>query len=1178
MPSTLPPALSVYRGQAKTGIGEGPGSPIAHGEQYLQGTDPLLAQDGELLRTIRPWLSLDSDPADYRRLQDQLESWSYFCYRERVFVVRLVPAGVYDRRAAYFSHARAWRLADCREGFDPGVYLGCSSLFESPQRSGESELRLAGASPQAMPVQWQAQLQQETGVAASFLGHLLQALEQDYPLIIAVPITEFTLGTPLHTLVSFARAGLPADLKFRCAIRVYTRQPELFLQHLEANLVVAPDNAAAVALGAKRNATLLNRQGEVKAGQPLTDRAAAYAQAVLQGALKAPQGLLSFSERFGPLHAAGLPASADVRSVQVSYNLALALQDAAANWDDLFNNYLRAPARAADTLPWERLLYDQDWRRFPQQILCDFVLQHPADLTTGEQELQRAVAAALGRLGLTADERLTVWWEPGNSRKHERLLQLLAYTSPLFSAAAAATRTARIPLAQFMDLGSPLYGLLRAEQQTGELRRRSQEGAALAKLAVAPENYRILAEATNAGLLDPDWAISYINAAADPTLLDTARDLLEHSQDWLRWGNAPRQALDRLRARRSLPDDLLRSIRQLGQNLDFMTHWEIYIRLADLLAPANPQTGAIAADNPLMQRLWDNLNALDSPKTHAHLVTIALDEQHWHCLEPASLVRADGEPALPWAAEVADRLLDSALVRDRLNAAALLKLLRCAGHRLDRDQIRQVYATVTAKMRQDWEKTTRALIQEGGWYGWRQAVATELSPKDCRNVAIAWLNCPVWRDDNAPEATLENWKQVIGDLTNLSGLGMQQLRSKDSLGLPRWPWITPFETRQIADLTALVTDLGALAELIEAINTCDLPVDIGDEVKFIYGKSRFARELHTLPADALLWLMRPLARNLRDPPALSLQNSMDLYVKAGHRQAEALQARVRSVIDRLREDPLKAMDAANDPNLWETDEFLSELAAWFDNKAALNNVTPEFLTQLDQRINPKLSPVSEPSPTQKTRAKFLAINEYNNIAEFLVLGIWNELPYRALKALLQNIPDDNCWKDICKYSPTMQQQPVPDHPLTLLAGMVYHSKKLAGQEGWRRFATVVGKNPKLLQGLSHPQLSLPAFDLTASFFGNGQIAEAAWRIVSIADAYRSVLIWWRALLRSLQNCRRQQGVRSVDDRVDMAVRAICDYANRHLDRQQQQMLGQALRLENMHDMAAHLHVNWELIK
>ncbi len=87
-------------------------------------------------------------------------------------------------------------------------------------------------------------------------------------------------------------------------------------------------------------------------------------------------------------------------------------------------------------------------------------------------------------------------------------------------------------------------------------------------------------------------------------------------------------------------------------------------------------------------------------------------------------------------------------------------------------------------------------------------------------------------------------------------------------------------------------------------------------------------------------------------------------------------------------------------------------------------------------------------------------------------------------------------------------------------------------------------------------------------FGNGRLAETAQQIIRIADRYRSNLIWWQALLHSLRNCRRQYNIRSVDDRIDIAVSEICNYAKKYLDKPQQNTLAERFRLEGEKFMAS----------
>src|SRR4051812_37840667 len=121
--------FSLYRGQSRSGIGEGPGNPpVPHGEQYLA-ADGTLAADGELLKAARSWMTPDWRGTDEQELGEEIEAWSYFRYGQLRLVARLAAAGIYDRRAAYFAHGRAFPADEIAGACDPGAYLGRSEAF-----------------------------------------------------------------------------------------------------------------------------------------------------------------------------------------------------------------------------------------------------------------------------------------------------------------------------------------------------------------------------------------------------------------------------------------------------------------------------------------------------------------------------------------------------------------------------------------------------------------------------------------------------------------------------------------------------------------------------------------------------------------------------------------------------------------------------------------------------------------------------------------------------------------------------------------------------------------------------------------------------------------------------------------------------------------------------------------
>ncbi len=218
----MPPAsISAYRGLSSKGIGQGPGRPVTRGEQYLD-VSPLLAGDSDLLDAIELWMTLGSDPEDHQKLNDRLEAWSFFVYRNWQLVVRLVSAGTFGPRRAYFSHGRLWPL-DAGPGFDPGLHIGRSEVFESPWRDDDPGQRVPEPEPALTRVE---QIKAEPDAAALFLAHLFQSCLRRRPLIVLAPLSDFEVGAGLHSLLSFARGALPAELRQECRVRIYTRRPE----------------------------------------------------------------------------------------------------------------------------------------------------------------------------------------------------------------------------------------------------------------------------------------------------------------------------------------------------------------------------------------------------------------------------------------------------------------------------------------------------------------------------------------------------------------------------------------------------------------------------------------------------------------------------------------------------------------------------------------------------------------------------------------------------------------------------------------------------------------------------------------------------------------------------------------------------------------------------------------
>jgi hypothetical protein len=307
-----PRSRSIFRGHSRLGIGEGPGRPVVDGEQYLA-ADPPLERDAELLHGLRPWMTLDAEPADHRLAGGGVEAWSSLSVGGWAAVVRLVPAGDFDRRAAYFAHAHLRAEDEVTSATDPGLLLGHGDAFDPPWRDGQRVV--ATAVPPAALVRPE-QVAAEAGAATRLLAALYCALATQRRLLIGVPTAELVPGHPLAALLSFARAALPTPLRRRVKLRCFTRQPSAFLR-LGANVLVVPEELAGQALGLDRDALLLDRDAVLLAGPPLPPQALAFAEPVIQLAIERPAAWLGFVERSVP-PVPDLPTPEQVASLRVA--------------------------------------------------------------------------------------------------------------------------------------------------------------------------------------------------------------------------------------------------------------------------------------------------------------------------------------------------------------------------------------------------------------------------------------------------------------------------------------------------------------------------------------------------------------------------------------------------------------------------------------------------------------------------------------------------------------------------------------------------------------------------------------------------------------------------------------------------------------------------------------------
>jgi hypothetical protein len=399
----LPPSLSIFRGYStNSGIGElptaRPGS--LRGEQYLH-ADPELWADENVANAARKWMILYDDQriaAMSHKLGDSIEAWSYFGCGDLRFVVRLVGAGSFDSRLAYFSHAQAWRARDFHNGDDPGALLGVSKAFHPAWKDGEPFQPIAPVQPAA---DWKKVVESQHKMAARLVAYLYRACVTQVPLVVGVPFREFVSGGGLHKLVSFARAALPLDLKRDCRIRIFTGRPEPYLNELMAHLVVVPEELASAALSARPDAALMDFSGALKAGEEVDQGYSAYGKEVVERALKFPDSLLAFASRFQTCNEEA-PGATAAASVSMVYNLAHAGGDP-AKLQGLFRFLAEEAKQRNEVRDW-KMIQPREWKQLSSDLLLETALMPRC--TEDLRALQRCVKKELSQrnIKLSADQ------------------------------------------------------------------------------------------------------------------------------------------------------------------------------------------------------------------------------------------------------------------------------------------------------------------------------------------------------------------------------------------------------------------------------------------------------------------------------------------------------------------------------------------------------------------------------------------------------------------------------------------------------------------------------------------------------------------------------------------------------------------------------------------------------
>jgi hypothetical protein len=345
--------------------------------------------------------------------------------------------------------------------------------------------------------------------------------------------------------------------------------------------------------------------------------------------------------------------------------------------------------------------------------------------------------------------------------------------------------------------------------------------------------------------------------------------------------------------------------------------------------------------------LWSGLSEVFDEVAQRRLL-LAMREGRCGALRPADCVDGDGRLRLAWLRRpaYARSLLDDSEVLARLEPAELLALGSMSP--LEPWGL-AAFAAVDAWMSRDRQRTMGALIAYGAWRPWRTRASLSVGGR--RTLAMLWLMHPAHprpaeseRLARSAQGTIpyETWSRIMEDLGG--DLGEEEIVAMTAPAT-HWPWIHPFERRQIHDLAERCRDLGALAALVDAHADLSLPLG-GDLAQVVLAGSRFS---DSISPGALAWLRlgpRVEAEELSPP---SLDESAILCTSAGMRLQLALKARARAVVAALDDDPSTALEAIERPmRLWGTVELGEALGRRLEG-ALQEPRLPLWIAELDRR-------------------------------------------------------------------------------------------------------------------------------------------------------------------------------------------------------------------------------------
>jgi hypothetical protein len=521
-----------------------------------------------------------------------------------------------------------------------------------------------------------------------------------------------------------------------------------------------------------------------------------------------------------------------------------------------------------------------------------------------------------------------------------------------------------------------------------------------------------------------------------------------------------------------------------------------------------------------------------------------------------------------------DILFDSKWSFLELHTIDLSLLLKLAVHFKQDAHFDQFYQELDVRIRNEPEATTETLTRSGWWLFWRRQSRLN-APGDAdvlERSASTWLTSDAW-SSGEEEPTLEAWENAMADLPpKISGKKMAELRGDVGFRRQPWPWIPPFEEDQLARFIDRAGDLGALAEIAEALQSDDSAPALKTPVyEFVLQKSHFAQEL---PVNGLGWLLNEPWQV--KPQPLTLTQSTYLHTHSGHREKQAIKARIESVNEHLQRNSKQALTAADVPDLWSHGRFLSLVAVWMNELGSLSAIGKDAVKWIEKQVN-GVATQRPRSPSGKLIGE-LVVAGYERAAALLdpamqATAHQETVADFVMQALIKGRIHEDCWQRL--EDDIKARRSNAPHPVTVLAERIrrddvsFEQREELAKNGWRTFETVAETYPQLMYTSTQSE-DLPAFNLATSLLGPGTLGTAAVLVIDTPrnQGWRDSAMWWQSLLRSIHGFRRYDGIRSADDRQDYALALVSKAIDAPRERK---ALETALRLE------AKNNPEWEIL-